>query len=190
MNWFKLCSLTRELTHQPLKDGFHEAFSCFFIYLFYLFFLLISEVFGKCLWEMYIIAFAVAIQLLKAWFKCTFAQDEIWIRIKDKWLLCRGCVPLKSIRKESGLVVEGVQKHVPCEQIDMGFQCSRKSSYCSPTPEKLTLMRVFSVANKLHVSCESNVSCTKPTDKLVKLIVMLSLTLTSNCENACRAKDG
>lgn len=143
MNWFKLCSLTRELTHQPLKDGFHEAFSCFFIYLFYLFFLLISEVFGKCLWEMYIIAFAVAIQLLKAWFKCTFAEDEIWIRIKDKWLLCRGCVPLKSIRKESGLVVEGVQKHVPCEQIDMGFQCSRKSSYCPPTPEKLTLMRVF-----------------------------------------------
>lgn len=66
-------------------------------------------------------------------------------------------------------------------------------------PEKLILLShtrktdpdaSFSVANKLHVSCESNVSCTKPTDKLVKLIVMLSLTLTSNCENACRAKDG
>ena len=192
MNWFKLLSHKGAYT-STVERWISWSLFMFFIYLFiyFIFFRLISEVFGKGLWEMYIIAFDVAIQLFKAWFKCTFAQDEIWIRIKDKWLLCRGCVPLKSIRKESGLAVEGVQKHVPCEQNDMGFQCSRKKPILhSHTPEKLTLMLFFSVANNLHVSCEFNVSCTKSTDKLVQLIVMLSLTLTSNCENACRAKDG
>lgn len=81
-NRFQLLPPAGALIHHQLKEEeLHEVFSGLFP-----FFLEVCRKHSP---------------LFKAWWECTSAQDEIWIKIKDKWMLTVAACAWNQLQNES-----------------------------------------------------------------------------------------